>query len=162
MYVIAQFPSRKTLIMATPGARQSGPHIPESTMNAYKKVFLSYWQAGYEGADHISHTGQPVCMNDATRHTEKAYEDYLLLKEFGIRTVRESVGWRSVEKNGRFDFSSVAPRAQAARKLGLQVIWTLCHYGWPDDVNVYSPEFVERFYRYCRRTVHFLEAFSQN
>ena len=134
--------------------------LTEPTMTAYKKVFLSYWQAGYEGADHISHTGRPLCMNDATRHTDQAYDDYLLLKEFGIRTVRESVGWRSVEKNGRFDFSSVQPRAEAARKLGLQVIWTLCHYGWPDDVDVYSPAFIDRFYRYCRRAVHFLESFS--
>jgi hypothetical protein len=99
-------------------------------------------------------------MNDATRHTDQAYDDYLLLKEFGISTVRESVGWRSVEKNGRFDFSSVEPRAEAARKLGLQVIWTLCHYGWPDDIDVYSPAFIDRFYRYCRRAVHFLESFS--
>jgi hypothetical protein len=46
-------------------------------------------------------------MNDLTPHTHKAYEDYALLQEFGIRTVRESIGWRSVERKGHFDFSSV-------------------------------------------------------
>lgn len=84
-------------------------------MTAYKKVFLSYWQAGYEGADHISHTGRPLCMNDATRHTDQAYDDYLLLKEFGIRTVRESVGWRSVK---RMDASTFHPSSRARRRPG--------------------------------------------
>src|SRR5690242_2199502 len=98
-------------------------------MSSKEAIFLSYWQAGYEGADHINSAGQPLSMNDATRHGDRAYDDYLLLREFGIKTVRESVGWRSVERDGRFDFSSVEARAHAARELGLQVIWTLCHYG---------------------------------
>jgi protoporphyrinogen oxidase/glycosyltransferase involved in cell wall biosynthesis len=42
----------------------------------------------------------------------------------------------------------------------LQVIWTLCHYGWPDDVDVYSPEFIGRFSHYCYRVVDYLESFS--
>ncbi|MDQ3185993.1 MAG: NAD(P)-binding protein [Pseudomonadota bacterium] len=126
----------------------------------FKKIFTSYWQAGYEGADHINGAGLPLSMNDSTQHTHRAYDDYLLLKEFGITTVRESVGWRLVEKNGNFDFSSIERRARAAQELGLQVIWTLCHYGWPDDVNVYSPVFVDRFSLYCRHVVNYLESFS--
>ncbi|SFO37322.1 NAD(P)-binding protein [Nitrosospira briensis] len=125
-----------------------------------KGIFRSYWQAGYEGADHINGAGLNLSMNDATQHTSLAYDDYLLLKDFEIGTVRESVGWRSVEKAGHFDFSSIESRAHAARELGLQVIWTLCHYGWPDDVDVYSPDFVERFSHYCGRVVDYLESFS--
>lgn len=125
-----------------------------------KGIFRSYWQAGYEGADHINGAGLQLSMNDATQHTNLAYDDYLLLKDFEIGTVRESVGWRSVEKDGHFDFSSIESRAQAARELGLQVIWTLCHYGWPDDVDVYSPEFIDRFSHYCYRVVDYLESFS--
>lgn len=99
MYVNAQFNGLKMAMMARhPAGYSRRALLTEPTMTAYKKVFLSYWQAGYEGADHISHTGRPLCMNDATRHTDQAYDDYLLLKEFGISTVRESVGWRSVEK----------------------------------------------------------------
>jgi hypothetical protein len=33
----------------------------------------------------------------------------------------------------------------AARATGVHVIWDLCHYGWPDDLDVWSPAFVERF-----------------
>ncbi|HTJ55844.1 MAG TPA: NAD(P)-binding protein [Nitrosospira sp.] len=132
----------------------------EKSVSSKKEIFLSYWQAGYEGADHINCAGQPLSMNHATRHDARAYDDYLLLQDFGIKTVRESVGWRSVEKDGHFDFSSVEARVGAARELGLQVIWTLCHYGWPDDVDVYSPSFIDRFSLYCRHAVEYLESSS--
>jgi protoporphyrinogen oxidase/glycosyltransferase involved in cell wall biosynthesis/beta-glucosidase/6-phospho-beta-glucosidase/beta-galactosidase len=130
-------------------------------MNALNnKIFLSFWQAGYEGSDHINGKGLPLSMNHATQHVDLAYHDYSLLQDFGIGTVRESVGWRSVEKDGRFDFSSVEVRARAARDCGLQVIWTLCHYGWPDDINPYSPDFIDRFSLFCSRAVEYLESFS--
>lgn len=125
-----------------------------------KKIFTSYWQAGYEGADHINVAGHPLSMNDSTQHAIRAYDDYLLLKEFGIQTVRESIGWRSVEKDGYFDFSPIELRARAAQKLGLQVVWTLCHYGWPDDIDVYSPAFIDRFAYFSEHAVNYLESFS--
>ena len=77
------------------------------TEDPRRQIFLSYWQAGYEGADHINNAGHHLSMNDLTQHAHHAYEDYLLLQEFGIRTVRESIGWRSVKREGHFDFSSV-------------------------------------------------------
>ena len=128
----------------------------------YNEIFSSYWQAGYEGADHVNGTGLPLSMNDITRHATLAYEDYLLLNDFDIRTVRESVGWRLVEKDGRFDFSSIEARVRAAEELGLQVIWTLCHYGWPDDVDVYSAAFIDRFASYCYHVVKYLESRSDS
>ena len=33
----------------------------------------------------------------------------------------------------------------AARRAGVQVIWDLFHYGWPDDLDKFKPEFVNRF-----------------
>jgi beta-glucosidase/6-phospho-beta-glucosidase/beta-galactosidase len=38
---------------------------------------------------------------------------------------------------------------QAALAEEVQVIWTLCHYGWPDDLDVFSAAWVDRFARYC-------------
>lgn len=29
------------------------------------------------------------------------------------------------------------------------MIWTLCHYGWPDDLDLFSSAFVDRFARYA-------------
>lgn len=39
---------------------------------------------------------------------------------------------------------------QAARDTGTQVIWDMMHYGWPDDLDVWSPAFVDRFARLAR------------
>jgi UDP-galactopyranose mutase len=122
--------------------------------------FLTYWQSGYEGADHINHGGAPQDMNGANGHQQRAHEDYLLLKQFGIRTVRESIGWRLVEKDGQFDFSIIEARVRAAQALGIQICWTLLHYGWPDDLDVYGDEFVPRFVRYCRAVAEFLKPYG--
>ena len=132
---------------------------PEANTNS-KSVFASFWMAGYEGADHINGSGIPLSMNHANQHDSKAYADYALLAGLGIRTVRESIGWRIVEQNGLFDFSSVLQRAKAAKELGLQINWTFCHYGWPTDLDPYSPLFIERFALYCRHTVAFLAEYT--
>lgn len=123
-------------------------------------TFESFWMAGYEGADHINGAGIPLSMNQANRHESRAFEDYALLSEFGIRTVRESIGWRLVEQNGHFNFSSILLRLKAAKELGLQINWTFCHYGWPADVDPYSPTFIERFAEYCRHAVTFLAEYT--
>src|SRR5690606_800811 len=121
--------------------------------------FNTFWQAGYEGSDHINRAQQKLSMNESTGHLHNAFDDYSLLQQFGIKTVRESIGWRLVEVNNEFNFSSVEPRARAAQALGIQIGWTFCHYGWPEDVDVYSPEFVTRFARFCRATAEFLAPF---
>ena len=123
-------------------------------------LFRSFWQAGYEGADHINRLGQALDMNRVTRHDIHVKADYALLDQFGVRTVRESIGWRLVDTDHGYDFSSVEPRARAAQELGLQVIWTLNHYGWPAGVDVLSPAFVERFARYCEAMVRYLAPYT--
>ncbi|PSJ16004.1 FAD-dependent oxidoreductase [Nitrosomonas supralitoralis] len=128
--------------------------------NDNRNLFFSYWQAGYEGADHINNMGQPLSMNELTRHNEYAYHDYSLLKKLDIKTVRESIGWRLVDRNGQFDFSIIESRARAANELGIQVIWTLCHYGIPEDINIFTPTFVDRFAAYCKNLVKFLKSYS--
>jgi beta-glucosidase/6-phospho-beta-glucosidase/beta-galactosidase len=45
---------------------------------------------------------------------------------------------------------------QAARSTRTQVIWDLCHYGWPDDLDIFSPEFVRRFAAFVKAVVRFI------
>lgn len=124
--------------------------------------FDTFWQAGYEGSDHINRAQKALSMNHSTGHLNKAFDDYALLQQFGIKTVRESIGWRLVEINNEFDFSSVESRARAAQALGIQICWTFCHYGWPEDIDVYSPEFITRFARFCRAAAEFLAPYSDS
>lgn len=38
---------------------------------------------------------------------------------------------------------------EAAQRLGIQICWTFCHYGWPEDIDIFSERFVPRFARFC-------------
>jgi beta-glucosidase/6-phospho-beta-glucosidase/beta-galactosidase len=57
--------------------------------------------------------------------------------------------WPLVDRGRTLDFSSVRPMLAAAERHGIEIVWSLCHYGWPDDVGHDSAAFVERFARYA-------------
>jgi beta-glucosidase/6-phospho-beta-glucosidase/beta-galactosidase len=104
---------------------------------------------GFEGACHINRSGRRLDLIAATQHDLQAAADYRLVRAVGMATVRDGVRWPSVEHGGSYDFSSFIPMLQAALAEEVQVIWTLCHYGWPDDLDVFSAAWVDRFARYC-------------
>ena len=111
--------------------------------------YASFWQAGFEGADHLNRQGMRLSMIDANGHGAKAGEDYQGLGDFGIRTVRESVGWRLCDRVTGYDFSSVDRRMRAAKRANVQICWTICHYGWPEGTDPFQTDFVPRFARFC-------------
>lgn len=39
---------------------------------------------------------------------------------------------------------------RATQRTGTQVIWDLAHWGWPDDLDIWSPAFIDRFARFAR------------
>jgi hypothetical protein len=60
--------------------------------------------------------------------------------------VRDGLRWPLIETiPGVYDWSSFLPMLRAAKETGTQVIWDLCHWGWPDDIEIWSPAFVDRF-----------------
>jgi len=118
--------------------------------------FESFWMGGFEGACHINSLGQRLDMVAATHHDRYVECDYARLLDAGIRVARESVRWPLIEHAGGFDFASLLPMIRAADRHGIQVIWTLCHYGWPDDLDLFSPAFVDRFARFSRATARFI------
>jgi protoporphyrinogen oxidase len=105
----------------------------------------SFLMAGFEGADHRNSRGEPVAMLDVTGHARAHAASYARLAALGIRVVRESIGWSRAERHGRFDFSCALRRAEAARDAGITVIWTLWHYGVPDDVDLLDERIIDRF-----------------
>ncbi|MDB5806487.1 MAG: putative protoporphyrinogen oxidase [Betaproteobacteria bacterium] len=122
--------------------------------------FNSFWMAAFEGSDHINHHGEALALNELTGHQTLASADYERAAQFQMRTVRESVGWRLTERDGQFDFSHLEPRARAAATGGVQVIWTLLHYGWPAEIDILSEAFVRRFARYAAATAMHLARYS--
>jgi beta-glucosidase/6-phospho-beta-glucosidase/beta-galactosidase len=95
-------------------------------------------------------------MVSATQHDQLVEEDYRRLADWKIATVREGARWHLIETAGGFDFSSLQPTIEAARRHRIKVIWSLCHYGWPDDLDILAPGFVDRFARYCREVARFI------
>ncbi len=125
-------------------------------MTAHEPLFRSFWLAGFESAYHINRAGVRLDLLAATQHDQQAAQDYALLREQGFRTARDGVRWHLIDRDGQWDFSSLAPMARAARQQGIQVIWTLCHYGWPDGLDIFSAAFVNRFARYFGAVARFL------
>jgi UDP-galactopyranose mutase len=45
---------------------------------------------------------------------------------------------------------------RAAVQTNTQVIWTLCHYGFPDDLDIFSTKFIKRFVRFSIAAAHLI------
>jgi beta-glucosidase/6-phospho-beta-glucosidase/beta-galactosidase len=120
-------------------------------------LFDSFFLAGFESACHINRAGLRLNMLQATQHDCQVSSDYELLRGFDIRTVRDGTCWPLIERAGTFDFSSLAPMVEAANRHGMQVIWNVHHYGCPDDVDIFSASFVDRFARYCTALARYID-----
>lgn len=114
-------------------------------------LLQSFFLGGFECSTHRLHSGKRLDLVSATFHDRFARSDYRLLERHGIRSAREGVRWHLIEAQPeRYDFSSATAMFQAARETGMQVIWDLWHYGWPDDIDIFSAAFVDRFTKFAR------------
>ena len=119
--------------------------------NTAAPLFRSFWMGGFESACHINRKGRRLDMLAATQHDRFIDQDYAQLLPLNIRTVRDTLRWHLIEQRpNSYDFSSLDPQLDAARRHGIQVIWDLCHYGWPDGLDIFSAAFVDRFASFCR------------
>ncbi len=114
--------------------------------------FLGFWMGGFEGADHVNGHGQPLDPNMRNGHAVRFAEDYAAAKRLGLHVVRESIGWRIFEAGGAAAMLSLQAQARAAASQGLQVVWSLMHYGWPDRLDPLARpgQFIDAFSRHCR------------
>jgi polysaccharide biosynthesis protein PelF len=114
-------------------------------------LFQSFMMGGFECSTHRLPTGRRLDMAHATRHDELAFSDYRLLERYGIRTARDGFRWHLIERaDGTYDFTTATSMLRAARDAGMQVIWDLWHYGWPDHIDIFSAAFVDRFTAFAR------------
>jgi len=115
-------------------------------MAKHVPLFDSFFQGGFECSTHRLRSGKRLDEIAATRHDTFARQDYERLLQQGMRTAREGVRWHLVEaRQGNYDFASALSLIRAADEFGVQVIWDLCHYGWPDWLDIFEPHFVDAF-----------------
>lgn len=106
---------------------------------------------GYECTDQLNAHGDRVDFLHVTSHLDLLREDYVLLGEFGIETVREGLRWSQVEKRPyEYDFRTLGKMLEIGRDCGIQQIWDICHFGYPDDLTPLHPHFTRRFAALCR------------
>lgn len=70
--------------------------------------------------------------------------------------MREGIRWSQVEKSAYvYDWSTVAYMLEKGKEMGVQQVWDLCHFGYPDDLTPLHPMFARRFAAICRAFVQF-------
>ncbi len=122
-------------------------------------MFSSFFLAGFESATGYNAHCQWFDQVAATGHDRRADEDYGLLRQTGLSAAREAVRWPLVDRgDGRYDFSSVVPHLTAARRHGIELIFDLFHFGYPQDVDLFSADFPARFADYAYAATRFLAA----
>ena len=121
--------------------------------------FKSFFMGGFECSSHRDSRGRRLDLIASTRHDEFAQADYSRLLERNILSCRDGLRWHLIEPEPfRYDFSSLANQVNAARQTGIEVVWDYFHYGYPDDLDIFSPAFVERFQSFCLAATEFLNS----
>ncbi|MBC8010562.1 MAG: amine oxidase [Burkholderiales bacterium] len=111
----------------------------------------SFWMAGFECTDQLNAFGNRVDFLHLTRHIERLDEDYRNLGVLNIRSVREGIRWSQIERTPFvYDWSVVAHMIERGREHGIQQVWDICHFGYPDDLTPLHPMFARRFAAVCR------------
>jgi hypothetical protein len=124
-------------------------------------IFKSFLLGGFECSTHRLPSGRRLDLIHSTRHDELAARDYRLLQQYRILTARDGLRWHLIESTpGVYDFASATRMIEAARDTGMQVIWDLWHYGWPDGLDIFSAAFVDRFTAFAREAVKHISEYN--
>ena len=124
----------------------------------YKPIFSSFFQGGFECSTHRLRDGRKLDLVESTGHAKFVKQDYARLREQGISTVREGLRWHVIERApGVYDFSTVTPFLEAAKECGIEIIWDILHFGWPDRLDIYTPEWLAAFERFAEEFALFLK-----
>lgn len=115
-------------------------------------MYRSFLMAGFDGAMPIDKFGRRLDAVASSGHDLNLESDYRLLADVGIHTVRESVRWPVIDHGGKYDFRSLVHIIDACNRTGMEPIFDLFHFGYPEDLDPFSGEFVKRFADYCFST----------
>ncbi len=124
-------------------------------------LFNSFWMAGFECSDQMNAFGNRVDLLKKTGHIEYIREDYSRLRDLNISTVREGIRWSVVEKRPyQYDWTDVIVQFEAAKEMNIQIVWDMCHFGYPNDLTPLHPKFAQRFAALCRGFVELFRVYN--
>jgi beta-glucosidase/6-phospho-beta-glucosidase/beta-galactosidase len=119
-------------------------------------IFPTFFLSGFECSTFVWKDKGRRDLVKETQHRDCAQEDYRLLRQLGIAVSREGIPWPLVDRARTYDFSLMNPMIEAMNVAQVLPIWDLCHYGYPDDTDPFTPEFIPRFADYCRAAAEYV------
>lgn len=138
---------------ATLGSRSAARLVCDRSP-LFEGVFLG----GFECSCHQLQDGRRLDLLQSSGHALMPEADFARLRQLGMTACRDGVSWvRAETEPGQFDFAFLKPVVRAADRQGLQVIWDLMHFGWPEHVDVFATTFPRRFARYASAFVQWLK-----
>ncbi len=130
--------------------------LPDQGIHLSENPFRSFWMAGFECTDKLNAFGNRVDFLLVTDHLRQAKNDYQLIQNLDMTTVREGIRWSVVEKSPyQYDWAGVQVLLEAAAESKIQIVWDLSHFGYPDDLTPLHPMFARRFAALCTAFVRF-------
>ena len=125
--------------------------------------FNSFIWAGFECTSALAEKNRRFNLLSASKHDELVHEDYEMIQQFGMKTVREGFSWSFIDKgNDHFDFSRYIPMLESAAELGIQQIWDLNHFDFPEYIDPFSEKFVTCYAEYSKRVIQLLRKYYSN
>jgi beta-glucosidase/6-phospho-beta-glucosidase/beta-galactosidase len=119
-------------------------------------IFPTFFLSGFECSTFVWKEQGRRNLIEETRHHDHAAEDYAMLRKLGIAVAREGIPWPSVDRDGTYDFSCIDPMIEAMNACKILPIWELCHYGYPDGLDPFGADFVDRFASYARAAAEYV------
>src|ERR1700712_1766507 len=113
-------------------------------------LFPGFFLSGFECSSFLWKNRRRRNLVAESQHDVQALNDYKILHALGIGGSREAVPWPMVDKKGQYDFSCIDVMIEAMNVCGITPIWDLCHYGYPEELDPFSEEFVKRFEAYSK------------
>jgi beta-glucosidase/6-phospho-beta-glucosidase/beta-galactosidase len=122
--------------------------------------FKSFFWAGYECTAAKAENRQRLNLLQASRHDVYCREDYKLIKELNCYTVREGLNWSRIDKgSNQYDFSLFEHIMQIGKEEGIEQIWDLNHFDYPDYLNPFTDKFIESFVEYAKHALEILRKY---
>lgn len=131
----------------------------EKSLSMNPLQLQSFFMGGFESCFALQADGKRFDFLKETCHESRIFEDYLRLKRLGVLVVRESFAWSLIDHKKHYDFQRFEQLMMAAKKVGIQQIWSLNHFDFPQYVNPYSEEFIESFATYALNAVKTLRKY---
>ncbi|MFL5112402.1 MAG: hypothetical protein ACJ8DL_17125, partial [Microvirga sp.] len=119
-------------------------------------IFPTFFLSGFECSTFIWKDQGRRDLVAETQHRQHVEEDYAFLRSLGIAVARQGIPWPFVDRGGTYDFSGLDPFIAAMNRHQILPIWDLCHYGYPDDVDPFAPDFAGRFAAYARAAAEYV------